>query len=127
MARIYAIARLHYGFKIPKSGTGADFITSTIEAGGEGVVAKPIAARFGRDWLKIKRVETYDVRITAKLQNAVAIEFENQAAGKCPIYGANHEAARIGGIIEIAAMRRNASGKFREPRFLKFRSDKIRL
>jgi hypothetical protein len=36
----------------------------------------------------------------------------------------NPELIRVGDVVEIAAMRRNVSGKFREARFVRARHDK---
>ena len=113
-----------HGFALVKSGTGAEFIEAIIRDGGEGCVAKPFGAPFGLDWFKIKRIETFDVTVTGKVQSAIEIAYEGQPAGKCALFGSNWESVQIGDIVEIAAYRRNASGKFREPRFLRVRTDK---
>ena len=107
------------------TGSGAEFIEAVLANGGEGIVAKPFDAKFGEDWFKVKRVQTFDVTVTAKLRGAIAIAYEGQDAGKCPLSGAKWNAAQIGDVIEIEAYRRNASGKFREPRFIRFREDKM--
>lgn len=112
------------GFQVSESGTGAAFIKAVLANGGEGVVAKPVNSKFGVGWIKVKRVETFDVTITAKLTNAVAVELDGVPSGKCPLKGAEFDAAEIGDIIEIAAFSRLDSGKFREPRFIRFRHDK---
>jgi ATP-dependent DNA ligase len=114
----------HYGFPLVKQGSGTEFIEAILHDGGEGVVAKPFDAPFGRDWFKVKRVETFDVTVTAKLRGAIAIAYEGQNAGKCPLAGRKLELVRIGDVVEIAAYKRYASGKFREPRFIRFRKDK---
>jgi len=114
-----------YGFRLVKQGSGAEFIEAVLAAGGEGIVAKPFAAPFGVDWFKVKRVETFDVTVTAKLRGAIAIAYEGQDAGKCPLAGQNLEFVRVGDVVEIAAYKRYASGKFREPRFVRFRHDKL--
>jgi ATP-dependent DNA ligase len=113
-----------YGFRLVKQGRGAEFIEAILANGGEGVVAKPFSAPFGMDWFKVKRVETFDVTVTAKLRGAIAIAYEGQDAGKCPLAGRNLEFVRVGDVVEIAAYKRYASGKFREPRFVRFREDK---
>ena len=113
-----------YGFRLVKQGSGAEFIEAILANGGEGVVAKPFDAPFGRDWFKVKRVETFDVTVTAKLRGAIAISYQGQDAGKCPLAGRNLEFVRVGDVVEIAAYKRYASGKFREPRFVRFREDK---
>ena len=78
-----------------ESGFGAEFIEAVLAAGGEGCVAKPLGGRFGEDWFKIKRYETFDCRIEAKLRNAVLLSLNGEPAGKCPLRGANYEAAQL--------------------------------
>lgn len=114
-----------YGFRLVKQGHGAEFIEAVLRDGGEGCVAKPFAAPFGEGWIKCKRVETFDVVVTGKVQSAIEISFEGQPAGKCALFGSNWESVSIGDVVEISAFRRNFSGKFREPRFLRIRTDKM--
>lgn len=116
-----------HGFPLVKQGHGAEFIEAILRDGGEGCVAKRFDAPFGLDWFKCKRVETFDVLVTGKVQSAIEIAFENQPAGKCALFGSNWESVQIGDVVEIAAYRRNASGKFREPRFLRIRRDKMEV
>ena len=101
------------------------FIRRVLKSGGEGVVASPLDAPFGFDIFKVKPRATFDVRVTGKTAGAVEIEFEGQAAGKVPVPGVNLGLIQIGGVIEISAMRRTASGKFREPAFVRTRPDKL--
>jgi hypothetical protein len=93
----------------------------------EGFCGQAWDAPFGNDIFKVKRVETFDVTVTGKVQSAMEISFEGQPAGKCALFGSNWEAVSIGDTVEIVAYRRNQSGKFREPRFLRIRTDKISL
>ena len=113
-----------YGFRLVKQGIGAEFIEAVLRDGGEGIVAKSFNAPFGVDWFRVKRSETFDCRIEAKLRGAVLLSLNGEPAGKCPLRGANFEAAQVGDIIEVRAYRRNVSGAFREPVFLRFRADK---
>jgi ATP-dependent DNA ligase len=106
-------------------GYGVEFLEAVLANGGEGIVAKPFSSLYGFDWFKVKRRESFDVVVTAKLRGAIAIQFLNQDAGKCALAGRNHDLVRIGDVIEIAAVRRNVSGKFREPKFLRIRRDKM--
>ena len=73
----------------------------------------------------MKGFSTFDCRIEAKLRNAVLLSLDGEPAGKCPLRGANYEAAAVGDIIEVKAYQRNQSGAFREPRFVRFRADKM--
>src|ERR1035441_9875588 len=48
------------GMSIAPEGHGAEFIEAILRDGGEGIVAKPWAAPFGANWIKVKRTETFD-------------------------------------------------------------------
>jgi ATP-dependent DNA ligase len=52
------------GMSIAPEGHGAEFIEAVLRDGGEGIVAKPWAAPFGVNWIKVKRTETFDARVT---------------------------------------------------------------
>ena len=113
------------GLSLVPSGHGKEFIEALWQnADAEGIVLKNWQSGFGYDWAKCKKQETFDVRVVSKLQGAVAIEYQNQDAGKCAVSGLNYDLIQVGSIIEISAMKRNVSGKFREPRFLRIRFDK---
>jgi hypothetical protein len=105
-----------------QSNDGATLLTDVLAAGGEGIVAAHLDAPFNAPLYRCKRVETFDVRVCGILPGAFEIEFENQQAGKVPAHG---HSASIGDILEIAAFKRTASGKFREPRIIRLRPDKI--
>jgi len=109
---------------IVPSGFGGEFIEAVLRDGGEGVVFKHPEGYWGVGQFKAKRIETFDVRVTEKLRGSVAISFQNQDAGKCPIFGKAFESVKAGDMIEISAFCMTASGKFREPRFVKLRPDK---
>lgn len=106
-------------------GHGSEFLEALLRDGAEGAVAKSFDGYFACGWHKIKRVETFDVTVTDKLRGAIAISYEGQDSGKCALSGWKLDAVRVGDVVEIAAMRRNVSGKFREPRFIRVRYDKI--
>ena len=109
----------------PRLGESADqFMRRVIKSGGEGVVASPLDAPFGLDIFKVKPRKDFDVRVTGKTSGAVEIEFEGQAAGKVPVSGSKLDAICIDDVIQMSAMCRTASGKFREPVFERPRPDK---
>lgn len=93
----------------------------------DGCVAKPLDAPFGTGLIKIKLIETYDVTVTDTSggQLSVAIGYEGNPAGRVTVRNlAVRDRLRVGDIIEIGGTRL-PSGKFREPRFLRTRPDKI--
>ena len=78
-----------YGFSLAKQGHGAEFIEAIL-ATGEGVVAKPFEAPFGMDWTKIKRVETFDLRVAEIHPYKQSIRLVSEAGedrGWCPAKG----------------------------------------
>lgn len=105
-------------------GTGGEFLEAVLARGGEGVVFKHPQGYWGVGQWKAKRIETFDVRVTEKLCNAVSVAFENQAAGRVPVMGRAFDSVRVGDVIEISAYCRTTAGKFREPRFVRLRTDK---
>jgi hypothetical protein len=106
-------------------GHGREFVEAVFaNPEAEGVCLKPWDSGFCEGWIKCKRVETFDVTVTGKVQSAMEIAFEGQPAGKCALFGSNWEAVSIGDVVEIAAYRRNVSGKFREPRFIRLHPSK---
>jgi ATP-dependent DNA ligase len=110
----------------PATGHGAEFIEAVLHAGGEGVVAKPNWGYFGIHFTKIKRVETFDVKIVTKhpTKYSVAIEYDGQPAGNVAVLFGRYDEVAPGDVIEIAAYGRTAKGCFREPRFIRTRKDK---
>ena len=127
--RLDALRSLASGFDTSMSvvaqGVGGEFLEAVLERGGEGVVFKHRDGFWGIGQHKAKRIETFDVRVVGLLSQAAEIEFENQAAGKVGIGGSKIEGVKIGDVIEISAYSRTAAGKFREPRFVRVRRDKI--
>ena len=74
--------------KIVPHGTGAEFVEAVFaDPTAEGIVGADWQSPFGYDIFKCKRVETFDVRVTEKLRGAIAIEYENQSAGKVALSG----------------------------------------
>jgi ATP-dependent DNA ligase len=114
------------GLLIVPSGFANEFAEAVAaDSAIEGFVGQSWDAPFGYDIFKVKRVKTFAVTVTGKLRGSIAIGYEGHDAGKCALAGRNLELVRVGDVVEIAAMRRNASGKFREPRFIRVRYDKF--
>lgn len=108
------------------TGAGAEFIEAVLANGGEGVVAKPLAAPFGVAWTKIKRQETFDCTVTERniARGSIRLALHGEDCGWCPARAA-FDKIRVGDIVEIVAFSRHASGKFREARFRRIRTDKM--
>jgi len=112
----------------PMPGESAeDFIRRTLAGGGEGAVISNLESPWGCDIWKAKRVQTFDCVVTDlhpdKLSLHLALAGED--VGWCPcLRQSAFDAIRRGDVVEVAAYGRHASGKFREPRFIRVRHDK---
>jgi ATP-dependent DNA ligase len=109
-------------------GQGAEFIEAVLRDGGEGIVAKPWGAPFGIGWLKAKKVATFDCTV-AELNpwtGSVRVTLDGEDCGWVPCR-ARFDWIRLGDVVEVAAYGRHASGKFREARFVRVRTDKMEV
>jgi ATP-dependent DNA ligase len=91
--------------------------------GGEGVVAKPFAAHFGFDLVKVKRSETHDCIVTEihPFKRSVRLSQNGIDRGWCSVAGRQ---INIGDVVEIICYGVTANGKLREPRLYRLRNDK---
>jgi ATP-dependent DNA ligase len=112
-------------------GNGGEYLEAVLAAGGEGVVAKRVSARYGYDWIKAKRVETFDCVVTAVHdQVGASVSLGQYQAGhlvdcgRCPIGQSKLRQIQVGAVVEIACHSRTKAGKFREPRLIRIRDDK---
>ena len=94
--------------------------------GGEGVVAKPFAAHFGFDLVKVKRSETHDCLVTEihPFKRSVRMSQNGIDRGWCSVAGRQ---INIGDVVEVSCYGVTANDKFREPRFSRPRPDKMNL
>lgn len=114
------------GLKIVPSGFGPEFLEAVLARGGEGVVIADLDAPYGTGLTKCKRFETHDLIITEKHAYKSSIHLGSAAGedfGWCPCKAA-FDSVRVGDVVEIEAFGRYASGKLREPRFIRLRPDK---
>lgn len=110
------------------TGSGAEFLEAVLANGGEGVVAKPFDSAFGIDWIKCKRSETHDCIVTEKHQSKLSIHISEGRIdrGWCAVLASDSfSKIRVGDIVEIECYGVTAKDKFREPRFVRPRADKI--
>jgi len=109
----------------PRHGNGGEFLAAVLAAGGEGIVAKDLEAPFGIEWTKCKRIETFDCVVIEKdgWRGSIRLMLEGEDCGWCPARRL-FDQIEIGDVVEVAALRRHSSGKFREPRLLRLRPDK---
>jgi ATP-dependent DNA ligase len=117
--------RFPAGMSIVPEGHGAEFLEAVLCDGGEGIVAKPWAAPFGVNWIKVKRTETFDA-VVVELNHArasIRLALTGEDCGWMPCRAA-FDRIRLGDVVEIEAYGRHASGKLREARFKRIRWDK---
>ena len=110
---------------------GGTYLRAVLAAGGEGIVAKHLGARYGKAWFKVKARPTFDVVVTSKAadRQSVAVgQYRNGALVPCGRVAvpSPHRFARIqpGSVLEVAAQGRTRNGAFREPSFVRLRDDK---
>lgn len=118
----------HLGYLMPACGTGGEFLEAVLARGGEGIVIKDLDAPYGAEWIKCKRMETWDLIIVEKAAGKSSVRLSNAQGedfGWCPCRAA-YDALHVGDVVEIAAYGRHASGKLREPRFVRVRVDKMK-
>ncbi len=105
---------------IPSGANGAEYLEAVLHNGGEGIVAKDLDCRYGFGWFKAKRCETYDVVVTEKQSSGVTVE----GGGKVQVGWDAWLEIRIGDVIEISCHSITKTGKYREPVFIRRRTDK---
>lgn len=110
----------------PAAGHGVEFLETILANGGEGCVAKPLDGFFVFNFIKIKRVETHDCMVAEKHPEkmSVRLEFNGEDCGWCPALFSLFDRIAVGSIVEVVAYGRHASGKFREARIIRIRTDK---
>ena len=115
------------------TGSGFEFCEAVLANGGEGVVCKKWDSPFGVDWVKCKRQETHDCIVTEKHPSKLSIHVSENGIdrGWCPVLGGDYfkgyavDKINIGDIVEIECYGITVKDKFREPRYLRMREDKI--
>ena len=111
----------------PATGRGSDFLRSVIAAGGEGVVSKHLNSPFGVGWIKCKRRETWDLRVTerdfARGSLHLADLMTGEDRGWCNAR-TRFDRVAVGDVVEIAGHSLTRAGRIREPRFVRPRPDK---
>ena len=111
---------------------GDEYLAEVLSRGCEGICAKQLSAPYGFGWFKAKGVQTHDVVVTAQATATRIVSIGQYSddgqlvdCGKVAVFSLpTLESLRTGGVLEIIAQGRTVKGKFREPRFLKVRTDK---
>ncbi len=107
-----------------ESGHGPAFLASTMANGAEGVVCRKPDSPFFEPFECYKRSETHDLLVASVdyATGSLALTTpQGEPRGNCPC----RQCVPVGSIVEVASMSLTASGKLREPRFLRIRHDKM--
>jgi ATP-dependent DNA ligase len=114
----------------PAVGSGGEFLEAVLARGGEGVVAKNLAAPYGHwsAWTKCKRFETHDC-VIAELHPVKASARLEQVCDGATVDRGWVSTRRLpgleaGAVVEVGCQSIHRSGKFREPRIVRLRRDK---
>lgn len=121
--------------RLCRTGSGGEFLEAELARGGEGIVAKAWEAPFGVNWIKCKRTQTWDLVVIEKdeargtaLVKSVNQRISESMSGEiAPTWVScrrEFDRIRVGEVIEVAAHSVHRSGKLREARFVRRRTDK---
>ena len=108
------------------SGHGGEFLEAVLSRGGEGIIAKHLSSFYGENesWVKCKRQETHDLIVTDIHPSKMSVRLGE--FGWCAVLSPRKMASiHIGSMIEVACHSITTSGKLREPRFIRLRTDKV--
>jgi hypothetical protein len=109
------------------TGMGGEFLEAVLANRGEGIVAKHLDSRYGElgAWVKCKRQETHDCRVTEKHPSklSVHLELDGEDVGWCATPANVFARVGIGAVLEVRCHSRHVSGKLREPKLLRVRKD----
>jgi hypothetical protein len=114
-------------------GRGGEFLEAVLARGGEGIVAKHIDSRYGEPdaWVKCKDrtedciiAELHQVKSSARLEQLAPAGLID--CGWVCLYGLRLAGLQVGDVVEVACHHlRHASGRLREARILRARTDKL--
>ncbi len=112
---------------MPLTGSGGEFLEHVLARGGEGIVAKELAAPFGAPMWAAKRVQVFYCRVIATDASTggvwLADRDTNEPRGKMPLRGNKFEQVRVGSVLKVEAFGLTAKGLLREARPDKDRPD----
>jgi ATP-dependent DNA ligase len=120
-------------------GRGGEFLEAVLANGGEGIVAKHVESRYGEPeaWVKCKDQtedcivdELHPIRRSARLVQWERFKVQGPKSkvdcGWVSLYGRRLGCVRVGDVVEVRCHHsRHASGRLREARILRIRSDKL--
>lgn len=115
----------------PRGMAGGEYLAEVLRRGGEGICAKRISAPYGREWFKAKRRETFDVVVASKSPDKLSVavaQYDNGQlvpCGRVAVLSPWHfNRIHAGAVLELTAQGRTKHGAFREPAFVRTRTDK---
>ena len=109
------------------SANGGELLQRVLARGGEGICAAHWQSNFFETIWRCKRVETHDCTVAEKHGSKQSVRLSENGIdrGWCPAFGGAADRLNIGDMVEIACQKIHTSGKFREPRLIRIRTDKM--
>jgi hypothetical protein len=108
------------GLQRPAAGHGGEFLEAVLSRGGEGIVAKNLAAPWGDAWAKCKRSQVFYCRVTDLDQWTGGVHLADrdtgEKRGKMPLRGGKFERVQVGSILKVEAYGLTKNGLLREAR-----------
>ncbi len=111
---------------LAESGADGSYVRDVLAAGGEGVCAKEMDAPFWAPFYAVRRSENHDlvvVGVDVARGSLSLASPDGEPRGRCYAPVAC-DVVNVGDLVEISAAGITASGKLREPRFIRIRADK---
>ena len=110
------------------SANGGELLQRVLARGGEGICAAHWQGAFYDTTWRCKRIETHDCIVAEKAaRQSVRLTEDGIDRGWCPARGGMADILNIGDVVEIACQKIHTSGKFREARIVRIRTDKMEM
>lgn len=116
---------------IPNGKNIGEFIEAVVHDGGQGIVLKSLLQPYGKaEWIKVERNATQDVVVMAIHEDDRCVtvgQFQDDSLVDCGTVFMGSLLAETwpGQVIEVAVNRSNPGTPLKNPRFLRFRPDKV--
>lgn len=109
------------------SANGGELLQSVLARGGEGICAAHWQSTFFDTIWRCKRIETHDCTVAEKhpCKQSIRLSENGVDRGWCPAFGGASDRLNIGDVVEIQCYSITAKDKFREPRLMRIRTDKM--
>jgi hypothetical protein len=116
---------------IPMGKNIGEFMEAVVHNGGQGVILKSLLQPYGKaEWIKVERTTTTDVVVMALHEDDRAVTvglFQGEKLVDCGtvFMGSLLSSTYPGQVIEVVVGKQKPGIPFKNPRFLRFRPDKV--